>query len=110
MTSSGSPAVEPALPAELRTAIDEFFAADRRQRHALLKALTPRLDREGVRCLAPALRDPSPRTAARVVSLLARHDLEETFEAQLAGLKPGKIELLRRQFRRMRGEDVVAAE
>ena len=50
---------------------------------------------------APALRDPSPRVAARITSLLARHGLEEELERQLVGLKPGKIELLRGHYRRI---------
>ncbi|MEM7163896.1 MAG: hypothetical protein AAF581_00445 [Planctomycetota bacterium] len=84
--------------------IERFLAGDGRQRRAVLKELRPLLLREDVERIAPALRDPSPKIAARVVSLLARHDLIDCFEAQLAGLKPGKIDILRRHYDRIAKE------
>ncbi len=82
--------------------IAAFLAADGRERKKLLKEILPdATSAEDARALAPALRDPSPRVAARVTALLARHGLAEVLEAQLRGLKPGKINLLRGQFRRI---------
>ena len=82
--------------------LDTFLAADDRARKQLLKDLFPRIETaEEVRVLAPALRDPSPRVAARVTSLLAKFGLEEELERQLVGLKPGKVQLLRGQFQRL---------
>lgn len=83
--------------------IDRFLAADGRLRKKLLKDLLPGLDREGARRLAPVIRDPSPRVAARVTALLARHGLKEEFEKQLTDLKVGKIQVLRAQFTRISG-------
>lgn len=89
-------------PAERSELIERFLAADRRGRHALLKQLTPHLERDDVARIAPALRDPSPRTAARITALLARHQLDELFESLLANLKPGKISILRSQYEKLR--------
>ena len=83
--------------------VARFLAADGRTRKQLLKELLPGADATTARRLAPALRDPSPRVAARITSLLARYGLEDELERQLVGLKPGKIELLRRHYRRIRG-------
>jgi hypothetical protein len=92
-------------PVQLERRIEELLAADDRTRKRLLKELLPEIrTREEAALLAPALRGPSPRVAARVTSLLARFELGEVFEAQLAGLKPGKVDLLRRQFLRIRSE------
>lgn len=86
--------------------IDRFLAADGRARKKLLKELLPGLDREGARRLAPVIRDPSPRVAARVTALLARHGLKEEFEKQLTDLKAGKVQLLKAQFNRISGSNV----
>ena len=83
--------------------IEGFLAGDGRERRAILKELRPLLDRDDVARIAPALRDSSPKIAARVVSLLARHELREVFEAQLGGLKPGKIDILRRHYEKIAG-------
>ena len=86
--------------------LEQFLAADDRTRKQLLKDLFPRIESaEEVRTIAPALRDPSPRMAARVTSLLAKFGLEEELEKQLVGLKPGKVQLLRGQFQRIVGAD-----
>ncbi|MGE3164067.1 MAG: hypothetical protein AB7O52_04130 [Planctomycetota bacterium] len=37
--------------------------------------------------------------------MLARFGLREAFEAQLVGLKPGKVSILRRHFDRIEGTD-----
>ena len=84
--------------------IARFLASDGRGRKALLKEILPTADEAAARRLAPALRDPSPRVAARITALLARFGLEDELERQLLGLKPGKITLLRQHFRRIRGE------
>ena len=47
------------------------------------------------------MRDPSPKISARIVALLARHGLRELFESLLLGLKPGKVEILRRHYDRI---------
>ena len=79
-----------------------FLRAEGRERRRLLRELSPSLELDDVIRIAVALRDPSPKLAARITSLLARHDLEEHFEAQLHGLKPGKIAILRRHFEKIR--------
>ena len=85
--------------------IEAFLAADGRERKKLLKEILPDATTAEDACaLAPALRDPSPRVAARITALLARHGLSEELEKQLVGLKPGKIQLLRGQFRRIANE------
>ncbi len=92
--------------------IDRFLAGGGRERRAILKQLRPQLEREDVIRIAPTLRDSSPKVAARVVALLARHQLREVFEANLEGLKPGKIEILRRHFERIlnrSGDDPIAS-
>ena len=94
-----SSGVDPQDKADL---IERFLAGDGRERKALLKELAPHLERDDVVRIAPALRDPSPRIAARITSLLARHELEEELEKNLVGLKPGKIALLRAAFARVR--------
>ena len=81
-----------------------YLAASGRERKALLKevlALDPGVDEATV--MAPTLRDPSPRVAARVTALLARHRLRDLFEKQLVNLKPGKIQLLRGHFNKIVG-------
>jgi len=83
--------------------ISEFLAADGRLRKKLLKDLLPGLERDGAARLAPVIRDPSPKVAARVTALLARHALGDEFEAQLTGLKSGKIQVLRAHFKRIAG-------
>ena len=55
--------------------------------------------------VAETIRDPSPRVSSRVTSLLARHALDELFEKHLVGLKPGKIDILRRHYDRLRRGD-----
>ncbi len=82
--------------------IERFLAATSRERKKLLQELRPLLDRDGVAAIAEAIRDPSPRVSSRVTSLLAKHGLDELFESRLAGLKPGKIEILRRHFEKLR--------
>lgn len=89
--------------------IETFLAADDRERKRLLRAVLTDTDRATAARLAPALRGKSPRVAARITSLLARHGLEEEFERQLIGLRPGKIDLLRGQFRRIAERDSPAA-
>ncbi len=89
----------------LGTLIDRFLAADQRARKQLLKEITPRVDRAAVERLAPAIRDPSPRICARVTSLMARFELDELFESLLDGLKPGKIAILRGQYRKIRARE-----
>ena len=77
-----------------------------RERKALLKeilALGPGV--EEARVMAPTLRDPSPRVAARVTALLARHRLRQLFEKQLVNLKPGKIQILRGHFNKIVGAE-----
>ena len=78
--------------------IRRFVGGGSRERRALLKVLRPQLEREDVIRIAPAIRDSSPKIAARVTSLLARHELAELFESLLAGLKPGKVQILRHHF------------
>ncbi len=75
-----------------------FLEANGRERRALFRELVPLLELEDVRRIACTIRDPSPKLSARVTALLARHGLREEFEAQLPGLKPGKIDILRRHF------------
>ena len=99
-TPETGPADDPIAP-EL---IARFLDADDRGRKALLKEILPVADEAAARRLAPALRDPSPRVAARITALLARFGLEDELERQLRGLKPGKIALLRRHYRRIRGD------
>jgi hypothetical protein len=82
--------------------IDAFLAADDRARKKkMLPELLADVTREDAIRLAPALRVPSPRVAARITAMLARYGLVEAFEAQLGGLKAGKAELLRSQFLRI---------
>lgn len=88
--------------ADTAVLIEQFLQADSRARKKLLPELRPRLDRDGVIAIAETVRDPSPRISSRVTSLLARHGLDELFESQLTGLKPGKIDILRRHFDRLR--------
>ncbi len=82
--------------------IRAFLSADDRERKKLLKEIIPRVTcaEDAIR-LAPALRDPSPRVAARITAILAKFQLEEELETQLHGLKPGKVDLLRNHFRRI---------
>ena len=83
-----------------------FLAAEDRERKKRLKEIIPRVTcaEDAIR-LAPALRGPSPRVAARITAMLAKFGLEEELERQLHGLKPGKTELLRKQFRRITKSD-----
>ncbi len=83
--------------------LESFLAAEGRERRRLFKLLAPRLDTDGVRAIAVAVRDPSPKLCARVTSLLARHGLEEEFQAQLQGLKQGKIDILQRHYAKISG-------
>lgn len=83
------------------TLIEQFLAGDGRERRAVLKELRPLLEREDVERIAPTLRDSSPKIAARVVSLMARHNLGDLLEQLLVGLKPGKIDILRRHYQKM---------
>ena len=84
--------------------LEKYLESRGRERKALLKevlALGPGVDE--ARVMAPTLRDPSPRVAARVTALLARHRLRELFEEQLVNLKPGKIQILRGHFNKIIG-------
>jgi hypothetical protein len=83
--------------------IHRFLAADQKERKKLLAAVLAGSDRATAERIAVVIRDPSPRVAARVTSLLARHGLDELFESLLPGLKPGKITLLRSHYARIRG-------
>ncbi len=89
-------------PTDVPALIDRFLAAESREKKKLLQELRPHLDRDGVIAIAVAIRDPSPRISSRVTSLLAKHALDDVFEEQLAGLKPGKIDVLRTQYARLR--------
>ncbi|MEQ8768257.1 MAG: hypothetical protein RL885_30415 [Planctomycetota bacterium] len=89
---------------ELDALVDRFLSAEPRERKKLLKEVVPAADRAAAERLAPVIRDPSPRVAARVTSLLARHALDEVFERQLEGLKPGKVDILRSHYRKIRSE------
>ena len=93
-------------PAEIIAAKDaligRFLTADSRERKKLLPRLRPHLTRVDVERIAPTLRDPSPRIAARVTSLLARHHLDGLFESLLVGLKPGKAQILRSHYAKIR--------
>lgn len=81
--------------------ITQFLAATARERRVILQRLRPQLETEDVIRIAPALRDSSPKIAARVVALLARHHLRDELERQLVGLKPGKIDILRRHYEKI---------
>ncbi len=105
--NSGSP-VDGDSPAEAdvsqldkETLIERFLAGSARDRRQLLKALRPQLEAQDVIRIAPVMRDPSPKISARIVALLARHGLRELFESLLLGLKPGKVEILRRHYDRI---------
>ncbi len=79
--------------------IEQFFNSDGRARKEQLKEILKEpLTPEQAESLAPAIKDRSPRISARVTALLAKHQLENCFEEQLSGLKPGKQTLLRSQF------------
>lgn len=88
-------ATEQALSALLST-------DDGRERKARLKEVLPLLGPDHLARVAPLVRDRSPRVASRVTAYLAKHGADELFEAQLEGLKPGKVSLLRGQFARQR--------
>ncbi len=82
--------------------IEQYLASEGRARKVLLKrVLSGQPDPSEATRLAPTLRDPSPRVAARITALLARHQLRDVFEQQLEGLKPGKIAILRGHFEKI---------
>ena len=89
--------------AEKAEQIAQFMAAEGREKRELFKKLRPQLVAEDMESIAGAIRDPSPKLSARVTAVLARHGREDLFEKQLAGLKPGKAAILRRQFQRIAG-------
>lgn len=80
-----------------------FVAASGRERREVFKALKPHLDPDDLEAIAFALRDPSPKLSSRITALLARHGRRDLFEAQLDGLKPGKIAILRGHFDKIAG-------
>lgn len=82
-----------------------FVAASGRERREIFKALKPHLAAEDMEAIAFAVRDPSPKLSSRVTALLARHGRRDLFEAQLGGLRPGKIAILRGTFRKIAGGD-----
>ncbi len=91
--------------------VEKFLQATGRERKELLKqllALDPGPD--AVSKMAPTLRDGSPRVAARVTALLARHQMRDLFEVQLRGLKAGKIKLLRGHFDKISRRDSSSQE
>lgn len=84
--------------------IEQYLASEGRARKELLKrVLAAKPDSADATRLAPTLRDPSPRVAARITALLARHQLRDVFEQQLGGLKSGKIAILRGHFEKIAG-------
>lgn len=87
---------------DVEAEIQELLESSGRERKRRLKEIVPKLRPEHVRLVAPLVRDPSPRISSRIVSVLARHGDDELFAAQLSGLKPGKIALLRAQYARLR--------
>ncbi len=82
--------------------VTRFLDAEGRERKKLLKEILSFADREVAIRIAKVIRDPSPRVAARVTSLLARNDLNDLFESLLIGLKPGKVSLLRAHYKKIR--------
>ena len=85
--------------------IDLLLAADGREQKTLLKSVIAGLLPRHLPRVAPLIRENSPRVAARITSILARHGRDDLFEQNLAGLKPGKITILRAQFARLSGRD-----
>lgn len=97
----------PAVTTDKEALIEQFLRSDSRERRAILRTLRPQLGASDVARLAPAVRDSSPKISARITSLLARFGLRAAFEAQLAGLKPGKVLILRHQFDRISSEEAA---
>jgi len=95
------PTMPSSSPEDRVKLLQAFLAAEGREKKVLLQRLAPLVDRDTAEQMAPAIRDPSPRISTRVTSVLARFDLREAFEAQLPGLKTGKIDQLRAHFRRI---------
>ncbi|MEM7261763.1 MAG: hypothetical protein AAF488_07200 [Planctomycetota bacterium] len=89
---------------EKASRIAAFLAAEGREKRELFRDLRMDLTADDLPAIAVAVRDPSPKLSARVASLLARHGRADLLEAQLGGLKPGKIEILRRKYRSIAGE------
>ncbi len=102
--AAGSEQTPAEIIADKDALIERFLRADSRERKKLLPRLRPHLTRADVERIAPTLRDPSPRIAARVTSLLARHQLDGLFESLLVGLKPGKAQILRSHYSKIRGQ------
>lgn len=88
-------------PAGRGDLVERFLAAGRRERHALLREIGLNPTRADAIRIAPALADPSPRTSARIASILARHGLDALFESVVERLNPGKAAILRAHFRRL---------
>lgn len=78
--------------------IERFVSESGRPRRETFKALRPLLTAEDLPAIAFAVQDPSPKLSSRVTSLLARHGRRDLFEAQLPGLKAGKIAILTHRF------------
>lgn len=93
------------VPEEHVELVTQFLAADSKQRKTMLPEVRSALDRAGVAAIAEAVRDRSPRVSSRVTAMLAKHALDDLFEAQLPGLKPGKIEILRTHYAKIRRAD-----
>ncbi len=87
--------------------VERFLAGDSKERKAMLPEVRAELDRAGVAAIAETVRDRSPRVSSRVTAMLAKHALDDLFEASLRGLKPGKIDILRTHYAKIRRADDV---